>query len=364
MKLSEVKMVLKELITQKVHVTPMLWGRHGIGKSSILRQLAEELNYKLIVVTLSQKEAVDLAGVLYTYEDAELGMSVTASHPPKWVAEAIKNGGCILFMDEFNMARREVLNAAFELVLDRRLNNLYFKDDVFVVCAGNPDDDRYDVTPLSESLRDRLMHIKVDHDVDGWLKWAQNDGGIHSDIVDFIKVMPDAAYQADAKDEGFPVEIKHSERSWERLSKIHSLSIPMSLKTECYRGIVGLELATAFIKTLDKKCLPIKPYEIFKGSKATLEKVEEYATVEPLRVDVLAASIEALVKHLESYVATEAEVENAIKFIELLPADLASKAIEQLVEFEGWLRPFEKSKIISSKIELLNSVNSLGKVGT
>ncbi len=54
---------------------------------------------------------------------------------------------------------------------------------------------------------------------------------------------------------------------------------------------------------------------------------------------------------------------NPFKFIEILPSDLASRTIEQLVEFDGWLRAFEKSEVVAAKIEELNQVKSLGKKG-
>ena len=361
MKLKDVKSVLKEMIRTKTHVTPMLWGRHGMGKSALVHQVGKELGFKVVVLTLSQKEAVDVAGVLYTFHDPDLNMSVTASHPPQFFADAVKNGKCIIFFDEYNMARREVLNASFEVVLDRRLNNIYFKDDVFLICAGNPDDDRYDVTPLSESLRDRMMHIQVEHDVPGWLDWAKNEGGIHQDVLDFIQAQPQAAYQADKKDEDFPVVIKHSERSWERVGRIHALNLPMSLKLECYRGIVGLDIAQAFVKTLDKANLPLLPVDILSADPEALNRALKYSTVSPLRVDILSQSIENLVAHLATHEATVEEIQNTVKFIELLPADLASKSIEQLVEFSGWLRVFETSKVVDQKISDLNGVRAIGQ---
>jgi hypothetical protein len=361
MKLNDVKSVLKELILKKVPVTPMLWGRHGMGKSALVHQVGKELGYKVIVLTLSQKEAVDVAGMLYTYHDPDLNMSITASHPPQFLAEAVKNGKCIIFLDEFNMGRREVLNAAFEIVLDRRLNNLHFKDDVFVLCAGNPDDERYDVTPLSESLRDRLMHIKLEHDIPSWLLWAEAEGNVHSDVVNFIRSQPSAAYEEDKRDDAFPVEIKRAERSWDRVSKIHALNLPLTLKAECYRGIVGLEMAQAFIKTLDRTNLPLSSSEILSANKAALKRAFAYATISPLRVDILGQSLENLMLFLKSTEATTKQMENTVKFIELLPADLASNAISQLVELTGWLRVFESSAVIDKKITDLNAIKSISK---
>lgn len=361
MKLNDVKTLLKEMIKTKTQVTPMLWGQHGIGKSSIVREAAKEMGYKVYNLILSQKEAVDVAGILYTFEDKDLNMSVTSAHPPEWFASALKEGKTVIFLDEFNMARREVLNAAFELVLDRRLNNKRLPDDVFVVCAGNPDDERYDVTPLSESLRDRLMHIKVEHDVKGWLKWGKTQNTLPDEVIRFIEAQPRAAYTHDALDEKFPVEIKHSERSWERVGVIHGLNLPMHIKAECFRGIVGLELAQAFIKTLDKTNLPVTVEEVLAGDKSALTKAKGYVEKSPMRVDLLAQTIDNLIIHFSETKPTDKEAENVIKFISILPGDLSSRAIEGLVELSGWVKHFEKSSELESKMDSISKVKSVSK---
>lgn len=361
MKLTDVKTVISTMLKHKTLVTPMLWGPHGIGKSASVKQIAQEAGYKLITLILSQKEAVDVAGVLYTYQDDDLGMSVTAAHPPAWFADALKNGKMIIFLDEFNMARREVLNAAFELVLDRRLNNINLPDSVFIICAGNPDDERYDVTPLSESLRDRLMHLKVEPDAKGWVNWAEGMGKVNSDVVNFIKAQPKALRSHDLLDEKFPVEIKHSDRSWERVSAIHALPLPINLKLECFRGIIGLELAQAFVKTLDQANMPLTVDDVLSGDASALKRATKFATYQPMRVDLLTLTVDNLILHLKDYSASEIEMQNTMKFVELLPEDLSSKALTNLAQVDGWLSVLKGSPIVAKKIKTIAAIKSVTK---
>lgn len=353
MNIQDTKTVLKALVTSKTPVTPMLWARHGIGKSSAVTQLAKELNYDIYSIILSQKEAVDVAGMLYTFENKALGLSVTASHPPDWFAQALLKGNCVLFLDEFNMARREVMNAAFELVLDRRLNNLKLPDSVFIVCAGNPDDERYDVTPMSESLRDRLMHIKVTPDVDSWLAWAKTkNSGIHADVVKFIEVNPKAAYVVDALDTKFPVEIKHSFRSWERVGLVHALNIPYVLKTECIRGIVGQDLAIAFMQSYGTMNTPIDAIDVLQFNSQTQDKLKGFCDPKKMRVDLITQTIDNLVKFSRK---NENEmlnkVHNVVSFIKALPDDCANRAIAELFELPGYSDAFLADSELSSKMQ-------------
>jgi len=328
MKIRDLKILLTQMISNKIQVTPMLWGPHGIGKSASVRQIAQEMGYDLFNVILSQKEAVDLAGVLYTREDNELNLSVTDAHPPKWFAEAVKKGKFILFLDEFNMARKEVMNAAFELVLDRRLNNIKLPEDVFIVCAGNPDDERYDVTPMSESLRDRLMHLMVEADMDSWHQYAKRSG-ISSDVIQFLRNNPQAACVNDKRDLILPVEIKHSLRSWERLSDIHKLNLPDHIKTECYSGIVGNEMALLFIKASNEDTLC--PEDILEMSDSTVERIQGYLSGSNIRFD----KIEMAIQNFGDWARASEEnmrkanrsIMNYIKFALMLPNDLGTSAL-------------------------------------
>lgn len=250
MKPSELKAVLTELIRTQTNVTTFIHGQHGSGKSALVRQVANELGYNILTIILSQKEAVDLAGIPYVFEDAKTKDKVTVNYMPDWFSKVCERGKTVIFLDEFNMARRETMAAAFELVLDRRLNNKYLPKDVVIVAAGNPEDERYDVTPMSESLLDRFMHIQLVPEVSEWLNWAK-DTKVHQDIINFIQVNPQSLYTKDSKDAKFPVKIKHSGRSYERASQIYNLNIPQEIKQECLFGIIGLENTTAFIKGLE-----------------------------------------------------------------------------------------------------------------
>jgi hypothetical protein len=363
MNIDDFKTLMKTMIQNKTQVTIFAHGRHGIGKSAAVRQVGKELGYPVYSVILSQKEAVDVAGVLYTFENKELGMSVTSAHPPEWFAEALMKGKMILFLDEFNMARQEVMNAAFELVLDRRLNNKYLPDDVFIVCAGNPDDERYNVSPMSQSLIDRFMHIHVKPCVNAWMRYAKApNSNIHPDVLNFIEKDPAAIRKNDNRDNDFPVEINHSERSWERVGMIHQLPLDVKIKSECIRGIVGMDLATAFVQSFGKNELPLTAEEILKLTKATKDKIELYCNPEKMRVDLLTASVNNLVSHVKNNTDESfKKIEKVKAFIKMLPDDVAQSAISQLFEYPGWSDEFVADTEINEKIKSISEATALKK---
>ena len=93
----------------------LLRGPHGIGKSQVVRKVAEGFGLEVIDRRLSQMTEGDMIGLPST--DGE----VTRFNPPEWFKRA-----CVapvaLFLDELNRATPEVMQAAFQVVLDRELN--------------------------------------------------------------------------------------------------------------------------------------------------------------------------------------------------------------------------------------------------
>ena len=51
------------LLCRNADVTLFMWGRHGIGKSSLVAQLASALEIGMIDLRCSQMEASDLKGL-------------------------------------------------------------------------------------------------------------------------------------------------------------------------------------------------------------------------------------------------------------------------------------------------------------
>ena len=58
-------------ICREAGVTPFIWGHRGMGKSSLVRQLAEERGWGFVDVRF-ELEAVDLRGLPHRGEDGRL----------------------------------------------------------------------------------------------------------------------------------------------------------------------------------------------------------------------------------------------------------------------------------------------------
>lgn len=230
-----VKQTIDALMNFPIEIAILLSGNHGIGKSQVVAQAAGNLGIPCIDFRLSQNEVGDLKGMPFNIN----GRTVFA--PPEFfplreadavqlkdmlgLAEDISLGRYgdrgILFLDEINRANREVQQAAFELVLDRRLNLRSLPDGWRVVAAINGDDDIYTVNAMEPAFLSRFFLIDFSPTVDEWLNWS-GKAGVHDSIRQFIRKFPEfldpkPELIKEAMEQG--VKKVHDRRAWEKLSR-------------------------------------------------------------------------------------------------------------------------------------------------
>ena len=186
----------------------MVWGAPGLGKSTVIRNLAKEYGVNFIDVRLAQREPVDVRG-----------LPVPTDHGVEWQVSAEwprdeKSRGIILF-DELTAADRSLQVAAYEFILDRRLGDLYKVPDGWYICAaGNRTEDRAVSTTMSSALANRFLHVELEGNADDWLEWAvAND--IHPSVTGFVRFRPGMLFNQENEnlERGWPTP-----RSWERVS--------------------------------------------------------------------------------------------------------------------------------------------------
>ncbi|MGD2019692.1 MAG: AAA family ATPase, partial [Thiohalocapsa sp.] len=110
----------------------MLWGTRGVGKSSVVRQVADHFDVPLVDLRLTTIEPVDIRGAIY----ADERQAKTVWFPPEFLPDSEQSEG-ILFLDELTAADQRLQISAYSLILDRRVGNYRLPDGWQVVAAGN-----------------------------------------------------------------------------------------------------------------------------------------------------------------------------------------------------------------------------------
>lgn len=245
----------------------LIRGDHGIGKSRLARTLAKMLKerdpslksaaFPVIDRRLSQVSEGDIIGLPST--DGE----VTRFNPPDWYKKACTEP-CFLLLDELNRATHEVMQAAFQIVLDRELNGWKLHPRTRVMSAINSSA-AYNVNEVDPALLDRFWTIDLCPDVQDWLSWGRERNeeksygtNVLSCIVDFIA---SENKFLDPPKNSEPGSVQVSRRSWERLSDaLAEAEIVDEPGNELFylvsMGFVGVQAAialVAFAKTIDNR---------------------------------------------------------------------------------------------------------------
>ncbi len=152
-----------------------IWGPPGVGKSSVVRQLARERGLELVDVRAPLLDPTDLRGIPAVVGDRAVWF------PPSFLPRADAKPG-VLFFDELNAATPLVQASLYQLVLDRRVGEYVLPDGWIIVAAGNREEDRSIAFRMPEALANRFVHLEFAASFDDWRLWAFHRG-IHPTIV-------------------------------------------------------------------------------------------------------------------------------------------------------------------------------------
>ena len=165
-----------------------LWGPPGVGKSSVVKQVAQSMNLGLVDVRATLLDPVDLRGLPRLTKDSAVWC------PPAFLP---RGGDGILFLDELAQAPPLVQAACLQLVLDRRLGEYELPDGWNVVAASNRAEDRAGTHRLISPLLNRFVHVDLEVSVEDWQTWAVSVQ-ILAEVRAFIRFRPALLFQFDA----------------------------------------------------------------------------------------------------------------------------------------------------------------------
>ncbi|NBR26382.1 MAG: hypothetical protein EBU08_21890, partial [Micrococcales bacterium] len=298
----------------------MLWGPPGIGKSEVVAGLGKALNRPVIDVRLALWDPTDLKGIPFYNPDSN---SMEWAPPTELPQDPDSNA--ILFFDELNRASKDVLQAVFEICLDRRLDGEKLPDGWRVVAAVNSDSD-YDVVELDPALHDRWFHIDFDPSVAEWVSWARNQN-IHPAVVEFVdrnqNLLDPPVGNLEAG------KVYPSRRSWQAFSD--SL-IAMKLEerddgmlTQIAKGWLGREISVMFQKFIINEFSLLRPDDVLDSLEKVKSKVESSCN----DIEVIAALARSVVAEVNNRSLTkmkDKQRDNLREFFMMLPNDVASQS--------------------------------------
>lgn len=243
-----------------------IWGPPGIAKSSIVEQVCDELNLKLIDIRLTQMEPTDLRGIPVPVSQAAAKSGDPDKVVVEWAIPALlpkresddvktcklpREGGgfydgAVILLDELPNAAPSVQAGSYQLVLDGRLGEYIVPDNCIVMAAGNRDTDKGSTFKMPTPLMNRFTHIEMRTDFEDFQNFALATG-FSKDVVGYLTAFKHElfVFEATSASRGFATP-----RSWEAVSDIlrDDPNLPEAVLMGLIAGSVGDGIAVKFIE--------------------------------------------------------------------------------------------------------------------
>ena len=288
----------------------LIRGRHGIGKSEVVYQLAEKVDLPVVERRASQMTEGDLVGLPST------DGNTTTFNPPDWFKECCDEPR-VLFLDEIDRATVEVRQGIFELTDSRKLNGHHLHPDTLIFAAinGGNHASQYQVGEMDPAELSRYTVFDLEPTKEDWLVWAKDR--VSPVVLDFITQSP---AHLEHEGEFEPNKVYPCRRSWKRLNDcLDKAGLLVEWNETLYPlalAFVGMEAAVDFQQYVKDYDRAVTVENIIDEGKVDLTEdfgVNEHTAM----VDKIRGS-----KYVEDEL-TEDQIQNVAIYFMSLPSEIA-----------------------------------------
>lgn len=340
------RVLLANIVCDKPNLalTPLVSGKHGIGKSAMIKSIAQELGGVCITVEGGTLKEGEITGLPYQYKDEDGKTkfrflpyyaveriqneekrlfessgrepdenSALAGDENRYAMnfltaaerlEAISSGKVhpvIVFIDEINRTENTVYKELMNILLTRSVNGYCFPWWVMFAGAMNPSTQNsvYATNEMDPAQLDRFIKIKVGDSTPEWLKFGKSSG-ISPSILSFIKDNP-KCLSSDSKELNDEEKPTPSPRGWDMVDTLlksepmlrnfftekenEAKTVEKDMKN-LVAAKLGTSVATMFFASLVSQSKALTPEELFADdenlskNKPVLEKLSAVKKVQ------------------------------------------------------------------------------------
>lgn len=306
--------------------TPIcIWGRHGVGKTQLVEELAGHMGAQFRYIAPAQFEEMgDLLGMPRI--NTETGQ--TELVPPAWVPKT--EGPGVFLIDDVNRADDRILRGIMQLLQYYELASWRLPARWQIVLTANPDGGDYSVTTMDDALLTRMLHVTMRFDVQSWARWAEG-AGIDPRGIAFVLTYPELVT-------GRRTTPRSLTQFFRQTQSIANLNEQIVLVKMLADACLDEETATAFISFVKLQLHQlITPDEILnaKAFETIHRRLETLLDGPTKRLDLLSVITTRLVNYLtiSKPTLTNPQIDNLRQFIllELIPNDMRLFLAQELI---------------------------------
>lgn len=215
-------------------IIPYWEGAPGLGKTEGNTLVAKNLDLEVVTLIGSQYDPAELSGWALPVP----GTNKMARSEPDWWPDG--STATLLVLDELPQSTTAVQNIFAQLVNERRIGKRELPPNVAITSAGNRMSDKAGTTSIPTHLRDRLMFLPVEADLEDSIAYLSRNGGDER-VCGYLRARPEFLHKFDRDQTACP-----SPRSWDRVSTILKFGLDPLCMSYSIAGQVGVEASADF----------------------------------------------------------------------------------------------------------------------
>lgn len=330
-----------------------LEGPPGIGKTEIVRQIADELGIGFVSFSITHHTRNSMIG-LPVIENLENGSKYTEYTMSEIIAAVLreKEKGAkegILLLDEFNCASETIMPVMLAFLQTRNIGLYHLPDEWAIVLCGNPSEFNDNAKKFSAAITDRVRRLDIIPDTECFLEYAKGKD-YHPMVLNYLELFPENHYLV--KNDRNRSETVTA-RGWENLSHTikayEECGIALTLKT-IMQFIKSYTIASDFwtYYWLNKNSFTEEQMQQVINGKYTDELVENFKDG---KTEFVESALGIIEKGLTANIAYETsgtmskKISNVFEFLEKIGtgANGREKFFFYITETDGLLDAVRKS---------------------
>lgn len=216
-----------------------LEGKPGLGKTQIVRQVADKLGIGFMQLHAPLMQPEDYGMPVVSADRTSVTFVVPTEKFPVEGSDCPDVG--VLLIDELPQSDNSGQKILANLIQEREIHGKRLKAGWAIVTTGNRAADRAGANRILSHLRNRMTTLEYEAHLDDWCIWAL-EHGVMPEVVSFIRFRPNLLCDFDPQR-----DINPTPRAWvEGVSPIIG-QVPTEAEFECFKGAVGEGAAAEFV---------------------------------------------------------------------------------------------------------------------
>ncbi|ORW08129.1 AAA family ATPase [Mycolicibacter senuensis] len=244
----------------------------GMGKSALVRSLAEALDVAVEIVSGANSDPTDFVGMPFISPEGD----GVRTEPKAWAKRLVEAGAGILLLEELTTVPESTQAAMLAVALDKQVGeDLRLPADVWVFAAANPPELSAGGFELAAPMANRFCHVDYAPTVDEWVEgmltgWAAvpvsravvptevHTAAIVAAVTAFVQSRPGLLRacpegEADGLGGAWP-----SDRTWDMLARVlvRLRNDDTAAVQSAVFGLIGAKAGREFLAWLTARDLP------------------------------------------------------------------------------------------------------------